>query len=283
VSELTRRTLFAAVAAPLGIFIVYLGGASLATMLGIIAALGAWEIQRMATANGVEPMIPLGIVVAGLIPVAVHGYYLGVFTFSLTAGVVLFLLVLASAIWLRGPARRPINSVALTMLGALYPGTIAYIYALRHHQYTIGAGAGTALVALPIILTWATDTGAYAIGKSIGKRKLIPSVSPGKTVEGAIGGLILTVIVSVLYAQFVLRPYAGLGLSIEAAIFFGITISITAQIGDLVASLMKRDAGVKDSSKILPGHGGIVDRFDSLFFVMPVAFLLLNRLLIVAP
>lgn len=282
-SELTRRTLFAVVAAPLGIFITWLGGAPLATLLGIIAALGAWEIQRMATANGVEPMMPLGIVVAALIPIAVHGYFLGVFKLSLTAGVVLFLLVLASAIWLRGPARRPINSVALTALGALYPGTIAYIYVLRHHPYTITRGAGTALVAFPIILTWATDTGAYAIGRALGKTRLIPSVSPGKTVEGAVGGLVVTVIISLLYARFVLRPYSDLGLTPLAAVIFGIVISATAQVGDLVASLMKRDAGVKDSSKILPGHGGIVDRFDSLFFVMPVAFLLLNKLLFIAP
>ena len=282
-SELTRRTLFALIAAPLGILFVYLGGAPLATMLGVISALGAWEIQRMATANGVEPLMPVGIVVAGLIPVAVHGYYLGVFHLSLTAGVVLFLILLASAIWLRGPARRPINSVALTVVGALYPGTIAYIYALRHHPYTIERVAGTVLVAMPILLTWATDTGAYFVGKTMGKRKLIPSVSPGKSVEGAIGGLVLTVIISVLYAQFLLRPYSDLGLSLPKAILFGVVISVTAQVGDLVASLMKRDAGVKDSSKILPGHGGIVDRFDSLFFVMPVAFLLLNRLLVVAP
>ncbi len=282
-SELTRRTLFAVVAAPLGILFVYLGGAPLATMLGVISALGAWEIQRMATANGVEPLMPVGIVVAGLIPIAVHGYYLGVFHLSLTAGIVLFLLLLASAIWLRGPERRPINSVALTAMGALYPGTIAYIYAIRHHPYTIERLAGTVLVVMPILLTWATDTGAYFVGKTIGKRKLIPSVSPGKSVEGAIGGLILTVIVAALYARFVLRPYADLGLSMTNAILFGVVVSITAQIGDLVASLMKRDAGVKDSSKILPGHGGIVDRFDSLFFVMPVAFLLLNRLLVVAP
>jgi phosphatidate cytidylyltransferase len=283
VSELTRRTLFAVIAAPLGILFVFLGGAPLATMLGVISALGAWEIQRMATANGVEPLMPVGIVVAGLIPVAVHGYYLGVFNLSLTAGIVLFLILLASAIWLRGPARRPINSVALTCLGALYPGTIAYIYALRHHPYTIERVAGTVLVAMPILLTWATDTGAYFVGKTIGKRKLIPSVSPGKSVEGAVGGLVLTVIVSVLYARLLLQPYAGLGLSLPKAIMFGVIISVTAQVGDLVASLMKRDAGVKDSSKILPGHGGIVDRFDSLFFVMPVAFLLLNRLLVVAP
>jgi phosphatidate cytidylyltransferase len=283
VSELARRTLFAVIAAPLGILIIYLGGAPLATMLGVIAALGAWEIQRMATANGVEPLMPVGIVVAGLIPIAVHGYFLGVFNLSLTAGVILFLILLASAIWLRGPARRPINSVALTALGALYPGTIAYIYTLRHHPYTITRGAGTALVAMPILLTWATDTGAYFVGKSIGKHKLIPSVSPGKSVEGAVGGLVLTVIVSVLYAQFVLLPFASLRLTTTSAVLLGVVLSVTAQVGDLVASLMKRDAGVKDSSKILPGHGGIVDRFDSLFFVMPVAFLLLNRLLIVAP
>lgn len=282
-SELTRRILFAVVAAPLGILIVYVGGAALATLLGVISGLAAWELYRMARANGVEPLAPLGIAVAALIPVAVHASFLGVYKLSITAGVVFFLLVFASTIWLRGPANKPLATIAITIFGALFPATAAYVYVIRYHDYAIGAGAGTALVALPLLLTWGTDTGAYAIGRMFGKKKLIPSVSPGKTVAGAFGGLAFGLLVSVIYTRFILPPAAQLTLTLQAAILFGLVISFTAQIGDLVASLLKRDAGVKDSSNILPGHGGIVDRFDSLFFVLPVSYFLLNQLLIPAP
>jgi phosphatidate cytidylyltransferase len=165
----------------------------------------------------------------------------------------------------------------------MYAGLFSYIYALRYHDYAVGARAGTALVVLPLLLTWATDIGAYAFGRAFGKKKLIPAVSPGKTVEGAVGGLGLTIIVCLLYVRFILMPYAQLGLTIQGAVLFAIVISVAAQIGDLAESLLKREAGVKDSSRIIPGHGGILDRFDSILFVMPIAFLLLGRLLLPIP
>jgi phosphatidate cytidylyltransferase len=159
----------------------------------------------------------------------------------------------------------------------------AYIYALRYHDYAIGAGAGTILVLLPVLLTWATDVGAYAFGRSLGRRKLMPAVSPGKTVEGALGGLALAIVVCLLYVKLFLMRYAQLALTIQGAVLFAIVVSVAAQTGDLAESLLKREAGVKDSSRIIPGHGGILDRFDSLLFVLPIAFLLLNKLLIPAP
>jgi phosphatidate cytidylyltransferase len=165
----------------------------------------------------------------------------------------------------------------------LYAGLFSYIYALRYHDYAVGAAAGTALVFLPVLLTWTTDVGAYAFGRTFGKKKLIPSISPGKTVEGAVGGLGLAIVICLLYVRFILMPYAQLGLTIQGAVLFAIVISVAAQTGDLAESLLKREAGVKDSSRIIPGHGGILDRFDSLLFVMPVAFLLLGRLLLPVP
>jgi phosphatidate cytidylyltransferase len=154
---------------------------------------------------------------------------------------------------------------------------------MRYHDYAIGAGAGTVLVFFPVLITWATDVGAYTFGRTFGKRKLIPSVSPGKTVEGAVGGLGLAIVICLLYVRFILMPYGQLGLTIQGAVLFAIVISVAAQTGDLAESLLKREAGVKDSSRILPGHGGILDRFDSLLFVMPIALLLLGRLLLPVP
>jgi phosphatidate cytidylyltransferase len=283
VSELTRRIIFAVIAAPLSIAVVYFGDWALAIVLSVLAALAAWEFFRMARESGALPLELAGIGLAALLPIAVHAQRLGVYTLSLTAIVAMILVLFASTIWLRGPAGKPLSSVATTTFGVLYAGLFSYIYALRYHDYAVGAAAGTALVFLPILLTWATDIGAYAVGRSMGKRKLIPSVSPGKTVEGAAGGLAIAILVCLLYVRFILMPFALLGMTIQGAILFAIVVSVAAQTGDLAESLLKREAGVKDSSRIIPGHGGILDRFDSMLFVMPVAFLLLGRLLLPIP
>jgi phosphatidate cytidylyltransferase len=134
-------------------------------------------------------------------------------------------------------------------------------------------------VAYPLLLTWASDIGAYAVGRLVGGPKLIPSVSPGKTISGALGGVAAAVLVSWFYVPLVLAPYAQLALAPWERVVLGIVLSVAAQIGDLAESLLKRDAGVKDSSRIIPGHGGLLDRFDSLLFVLPVAALLLAPLL----
>jgi phosphatidate cytidylyltransferase len=283
VSELTRRIIFAVIAAPASIAIVYFGDWALAIMLSVLAALAAWELYRFARETGTLPLEPAGISLAALLPIAVHAQRLGLYTLSLTVLVALALLVFASAIWLRGTTGRPLSSVAVTAFGVLYAGCFSYIYALRYHDYVVGAGAGTALVLLPVLLTWATDIGAYAFGRTFGRKKLMPSVSPGKTVEGAVGGLGLAIAICLLYVRFVLMPYAHLALTIQGAVLFAILVSVAAQTGDLAESLLKREAGVKDSSRIIPGHGGILDRFDSLLFVLPIAFLLLGRLLLPVP
>ena len=282
-SELTRRIIFAVIAAPASVAIVYWGDWALAIVLSVLAALAAWEFFRMARETGALPLDPAGIALAALLPIAVHAQRLGFYTLSLTAIVALALVLFASTIWLRGPAGKPMSAVSITSFGVLYAGLFAYIYALRYHDYAVGAGAGTALVFLPILLTWTTDVGAYAFGRMFGRKKLLPSVSPGKTVEGAVGGLGLTIVLCLLYVRFILMPYAQLGLTIQGAVLFAIVISVAAQTGDLAESLLKREAGVKDSSRILPGHGGILDRFDGLLFVMPIAFLLLGRLLLPIP
>lgn len=282
-SELTRRIIFAVIAAPAGIAIVYLGGAALATLLAIIAALGAWELCRIARAAGADPFDGVAIVGAAAVPLLVHGVQLRVLAPNVTEVAVAILAIFAATIFLRGTSRRPLLAAATTVFAIAYVGMIAYVYALRYHDYAIDARSGTVLVMLPILLTWATDVGAYAFGRMFGKRKLMPSVSPGKTVEGAVGGLIFTVIVAALYVNFLLHPFAQLALTLLGTIVFGVVISAVAQIGDLAESLIKREAGVKDSSALIPGHGGILDRFDSMLFVLPVAALLLHALLIPAP
>jgi phosphatidate cytidylyltransferase len=168
-------------------------------------------------------------------------------------------------------------------MGILYTGgLLSFGYALREHPYAIGDRAGTALVAFPLVLTWASDIGAFFVGRAIGGPKLIPSVSPGKTISGSLGGLAATVLVSSLYIRFALRPVALLTMTVPATILFGTLISVSAQVGDLAESLLKREANVKDSSHLIPGHGGLLDRLDSLLFVLPVAYLLFGWLLLPA-
>jgi len=136
---------------------------------------------------------------------------------------------------------------------------------------------------MPVVLTWASDTGAYFTGRLVGGPKLIPSVSPAKTISGAVGAVVTTVGACAAFVHYLLKPQAQLAFSPTGLIIFAVCISVTAQIGDLTESLLKREAGVKDSGTLFPGHGGVLDRLDSLFFVLPVTYVLYYALLLPAP
>ncbi|MEQ1690206.1 MAG: phosphatidate cytidylyltransferase [Gemmatimonas sp.] len=283
-SEFGRRVIVALIGIPLVVVIIWFGDAALATLAGVLAALSAWEFFRLARASGSHPMSGVGTVCAALVPLLVHAHYLGVVRVPLISLMLATLALIAVAIWTRGAGGQPIAAVSTTVLGILYTGgTLSYVYALRYYGYAVGDTAGALVVMLPVLLTWASDTGAYAAGRTIGGRKLIPSISPGKTVAGAVGGVILTVAVCAAYVEWLLKPRAELAFTPWGLIVFGVAISVTAQIGDLAESLFKREAGVKDSGTLLPGHGGALDRLDSLFFVLPVAYALYGWLLIPAP
>jgi phosphatidate cytidylyltransferase len=293
-TELTRRIVFGVIAAPLALIIVFAGGAALAGLLAVASAIAAWEFFRIARAAGHAPFADFGSAIAGILPLAVHARYLGLLQPRLAYLAVALLVLLSIAIWARGAAQRPLGAVATTALGILYTGgLLSFAYALRYHDYAVGGvmwgggripiAAGGVLLTFPVLLTWATDIGAFAVGRSIGGTKLIPAVSPGKTISGAIGGVVTSVIVAFLYVVFVLRPVAQLGMTWAGIICFGVVVSVAGQLGDLVESLLKRDAGVKDSGALLPGHGGVLDRVDSLLFVLPTAHLLLGWLLLPAP
>ena len=280
-SDLAKRIISALIAAPLALIMIYLGGLPLAAFLAAVSAGCAWEFYRIAAAGGVEPLDPVGVPLAGAIPLAVYAAGIGLYRPSLVVPAVVLLVILAAVIWTRGPQRRPLGAASTTVMGILYSGgLLSFGYALREHPYAVGNRAGTALVAFPLVLTWASDIGAFFVGRAVGGPKLIPSVSPGKTISGALGGLVATVLVSWLYVRFALRPVALLTMTIPATILFGALISVSAQVGDLAESLLKREANVKDSSHLIPGHGGLLDRLDSLLFVLPVAYLLFGWLLL---
>jgi len=301
-SELTKRILFGVIAAPVAIAVLVFGGWPLAALIAVASAIGAWELFRIARASGAAPLDNIGIAAAGIAPLVVHSAYLGLYKPDrlgpTSIAAVFVLILLAIAIWARGVTGKPLSSVAITAFGVAYTGgMLSFGYALRYHPYgfapatlTFGTKqlevpSGGLLLLLPVLVTWASDIGAYAVGRAIGKHKLIPSVSPGKTIEGAIGGLLGSMLVAWLYTRFLMQPTPHLGFKYPPAgvLLFGGLISVAAQVGDLVESLLKREAGVKDSSQLLPGHGGILDRCDSLLFVLPISYVVLTSMLTYAP
>jgi phosphatidate cytidylyltransferase len=150
------------------------------------------------------------------------------------------------------------DDAAFSVLAAVYVG-IGFYYFMETRQ------AGLVYIFYSLFMIWATDSGAYFIGKAMGKRKLWPEISPNKTVEGSIGGIVCAMIIAALFVfltDFDVSLWSMLGITIILSAF--------GQLGDLVESALKRHFNVKDSGKILPGHGGVLDRFDSLLFVWPL-------------
>jgi phosphatidate cytidylyltransferase len=172
--------------------------------------------------------------------------------------------------------------IAITALGALIPGgAMSYMIFLRHltpGDAVAGGAAGPdpwigfGLVAYPLAVTWMTDSGAFFVGKRFGRRRLIPRVSPGKTVEGAVGGLAGGVLAGLVLGGVVYPYWIGVPIGLVAAAIGGLLIGAISQLGDLAESVWKREAGVKDSGTFFPGHGGILDRMDSLLFTVPASY-----------
>lgn len=279
-SELRARVLSAVVAVPLAVVLVYLGGPALALLLATLGALAAREVFAMARQQSIRPLSAIGIPLAAALPIVVHVHRLGWLSHPLTLAAVVFVAFLGAALLSRGVDERPLACVAITTFAVLYTGgLLSFGYLLRHHPWTVSAASGTAVVGLPVVIAWVSDIGAYAVGKTLGKTKLMPQVSPGKTRAGAIGAIVSAALVAIAYDIFVLRPVAQVTLGWSRAVLLAVILSVAGQIGDLVKSLLKREAGVKDSGRLLPGHGGALDRIDSLLFILPVAYLLLGTFL----
>ncbi|MBZ5535485.1 MAG: phosphatidate cytidylyltransferase [Acidobacteriia bacterium] len=182
------------------------------------------------------------------------------------------LLVLALSLTDAGSFPRAIGSSGATILGTLYTGGFLSLL-LAWPDSSSSSGTihspfdSRASIFFLLAVVWASDIGAYYVGRGIGKRKLAPRISPGKTIEGLVGGLIASVLVSLVFHRYWLRGY-----SLGAVVALAIILDLAGVLGDLAESAMKRGAGVKDSSSIVPGHGGVLDRIDSLLFAIPVMY-----------
>lgn len=273
-SETTQRVAVAAVGIPLAIAAVYAGRWVLGVLLTLVAVIAALEFRRMAERKEGRPIRLLGAGgAAGFVLLAMAFPSAGAAGAGFAGWTALLVLAAATAaIWTRGVAGQPLLAISTTVFGAIYTGgLLAYGLFLRHLPGVQSAWHGTALLFAPVLLTWVSDTCAYFAGRQWGRHKLIPKVSPGKTVEGSIGALVGSVLAAAAYTD-VLANFPTYRISLIQAIIFGVLVSVSAQVGDLVESLLKRDAGFKDSGALLPGHGGALDRFDSLLFTLPTAY-----------
>lgn len=174
-----------------------------------------------------------------------------------------------------------LTAIATTLFGLMYvPWLLNFIQKISFFPFPPGspADAGKFFLLYFILITKFSDMGAYAVGSLIGKHKMIPRISPGKTWEGFFGAIVVSAAASVAFVHFFGAHMVGMNL--QHAIILGVILSVTAVIGDLIESLFKREAGVKDSGKLFPGIGGILDLLDSLLFNAPLMYLYLRHVLV---
>jgi phosphatidate cytidylyltransferase len=273
--NLLVRVAFAVPAIGVAVAVLWRGGWLLAGVLAVLGVLGTREVYGLARRQGIAPLEMLGYPAAAAIPFAAiwvmekDFFWLGP---VLALGALWLLGVLVAAVVARGPQARPLSAVAVTVFGCLYASALlAFIVAIRHGIHSDAHPlASTALVVFPLAVTWICDTCAMAAGTLIGGRKLAPVLSPHKTWAGAIAGVVGALAAALAFGPMVLERFA-LHLPVAQLLTVGLVVAVAAQVGDVAESLFKREVGVKDSSTLIPGHGGVLDRLDSLYFVVPVS------------
>lgn len=258
-----QRILTAVIAGIPFIFFIAIGGIPFTMLILMLALIAMSELLKMMKFPYFSPVSILGFLLM-LVIVIPEKWYFHLFPFfesKFDMLVVMLLLLLMLTV----VSKNKINfhDASFVLFSALYVGVGFYFF-----HVTRTMDNGLALFFFVLFNIWATDTGAYFIGRAFGKRKLWPEISPKKTVEGAIGGIVSALVLTVIFQ--LIHPL----FSFPKAILAAIIIAVFGQLGDLVESAFKRHYGVKDSGNILPGHGGILDRFDSLIFVLPILHVL---------
>ncbi|MCX6122534.1 MAG: phosphatidate cytidylyltransferase [Ignavibacteriales bacterium] len=306
--SLSTRVLVALIAIPIILWLTMLGGYYFFFLMTVISSLTLYEFYGLAEAKGAAPLKTLGLI-AGVIVNAVFVYerfqvdiyqfilshfniHLAMFSqHQLLTVVVLKLLLLTMLIELFRTKASPITNIATTISGVMIVslcfGTLIFLRELFPYGFPvykffatgyaddlqlaqINRWGGYTVIAV-FASIWICDTAAYFGGSTFGKHRLFESVSPKKTWEGAIFGFVFAILTMVA-AKILVLGY----LAFQHAIILGVLIGVFGQLGDLIESRFKRDAGMKDSSQLIPGHGGFYDRFDSLVYISPIVYLYID-------
>jgi phosphatidate cytidylyltransferase len=258
-----------------GIIPALFGGPIWAIAVAFFTAISLYEFNRLVNHAGVRPTHAAYAGVLGACFVAANGWSAStaMLPFALTAGLAFALILM------RGNTTGSLSVTAFDLAGALYLAVPAYAaIALRRLDGNVSrqwladtadfmspgwaaAERGLAWLLFVIVVTWLSDTGAYLVGRSLGKTPLAPSISPKKTVEGLLGGIVAAILFGVLA-----NALFGLDLPVIVAVGVAFVLAIIGVLGDLAESFVKRQAGVKDSGTLIPGHGGMLDRIDALLF-----------------
>lgn len=253
---LANRVITALVGLPIFLAMFFLGSPWLEIGLTIMVLVGLYEFRRLFSDNAYWDYL----LIAGLSLLALA--YTGLYESLLGIWFVIQLLyyLIRSSLTDQQPVAQSWHMMA-----------VFYVAGLFSFLWLLHANFGLQWLLFGLIITWATDTFAYFIGLKFGKSKLAPAISPKKTIEGACGGIVGALLIGIIYAMMFEYPIMQISL-------LSLGLSVIGQIGDLVESALKRERAVKDSGNILPGHGGILDRFDSLLFVIPTLYLILMAL-----
>lgn len=270
---LSSRVLTSVVGFILVSVVIWLGWPAMLPILILVSYLALFEYTRMLECNDLDVRrFSLGIFSTAII-IASFPMWPNVPWDGGSWREVMLSIAVASIIVLEviKPGERPLERIVYSIFGLVYiPWLLGYFLMLR---YLPDSEQGLLHFALPLLATFATDIGGFFVGYYYGKRKLAPEVSPGKTVEGAVGGLILSFAIVLLVTQLAPLAWAP---SASEAFLYAILVASASQLGDLSESLIKRALHIKDSGTSLPGHGGILDRIDGLLFAVPATFLFLH-------
>jgi len=274
-TNLAQRIAVSAIAIPLAVGVVWLGGWPLAGALAALGVLGTREIYDLARRQGIDALDRTGWLAAAAIPLLAYwakGSEAHWAEPALYLGALWVMATLVVAMVRRGPSGRPLAAVSVTLFGCLYASALlAFLIPIRHGVNAANRPfASLCLTLFPLVLTWIGDTAAMAAGTAFGGPKLAPLLSPKKTWAGAIGGTASCLVASLALGFLVLNRQ-GWHFDLGQLLLLGFVVAVVGQVGDVAESLFKREAGVKDSSALIPGHGGVLDRLDSLYFVVPAA------------